>query len=381
MCEELLRIENFGPIKKAEIPLNRFVVLIGESGTGKSVVMRVAQMVKNIYGQVKDKQLLEKSDIKFDVGFDLESLLKQNLLSSFWQKDSLIEFVKSQKVAIQIKDKKVEIFNENLGSDVEAVISTGFDLRSASFMNSPVFKFALNEFDNKFKLNTMDLELVAESGRFGDEYFLQNETRKTKVKLKEASSGEINVSLLELACEFYAKKFDWRRGLVDSVVSAILSQNKTANFQNLQKLERYVSKNDIKHTLNIFIEEPESNLFPNQQKKIVAYLAFLLGEKNKPNVMIATHSPYILTSLNNLLLAGELYEDKRVDKEALESIVPKKCALKSGEFNAFLLENGELKDILDKELNLIDADAIDTASDRINDEFGEILALRRHDES
>lgn len=42
-------IKNLGPIKNAEIYIKPFVVFVGRSGSGKSVVMRAVSMLKWVY--------------------------------------------------------------------------------------------------------------------------------------------------------------------------------------------------------------------------------------------------------------------------------------------------------------------------------------------
>ena len=97
--------------------------------------------------------------------------------------------------------------------------------------------------------------------------------------------------------------------------------------------------------------------------------------------MISTHSPYILTSLNNLLFAGQLYTDKKVDKNKLEDIISQKYTLNSSNFNAYLIENGALIDLIDKESGLIRADKIDEISTQIADEFDMLLSLKDFNEN
>ena len=92
--------------------------------------------------------------------------------------------------------------------------------------------------------------------------------------------------------------------------------------------------------------------------------------------MISTHSPYILTSLNNLLFAGQLYTDKKVDKNKLKDIISQKYTLNLNNFNAYLIENGALIDLIDKEIGLIRADKIDEISTQIADEFDTLLSLK-----
>ncbi|EOI5141513.1 AAA family ATPase, partial [Campylobacter jejuni] len=42
-------IKNLGPIQEAEIILKPFTVIIGKSGSGKSVILRTASMLKWLY--------------------------------------------------------------------------------------------------------------------------------------------------------------------------------------------------------------------------------------------------------------------------------------------------------------------------------------------
>jgi predicted ATPase len=55
MQKESLIIKNFGPVKEAEIPdVKPFTFLIGESGSGKSTILKVLAMMRHIYKQWKN---------------------------------------------------------------------------------------------------------------------------------------------------------------------------------------------------------------------------------------------------------------------------------------------------------------------------------------
>ena len=51
------------------------------------------------------------------------------------------------------------------------------------------------------------------------------------------------------------------------------------------------------HFCDIFLEEPEENLFPPTQTQLTDWLLDLTEGPHASNLFIATHSPYILTSL------------------------------------------------------------------------------------
>ncbi len=66
----------------------------------------------------------------------------------------------------------------------------------------------------------------------------------------------------------------------------------------------------------MIIEEPEAHLFPEAQKEISALIA-LLSNMKQSQITITTHSPYILASINNLILAH------KVGKKYPEKVTPK----------------------------------------------------------
>ncbi|NEO71466.1 AAA family ATPase [Moorena sp. SIO3H5] len=129
----------------------------------------------------------------------------------------------------------------------------------------------------------------------------------------------------------------------------------------------------------VYIEEPEAHLFPSAQRKMVELIACVFNsdpQKQKLQFFITTHSPYILTSINNLIQAGMLYEESSQDVlPKLEEIVPSYKALSTSDLSAYVLVNGKAKNILDEETGLIDANFIDGVSEELAVEFDELLDL------
>lgn len=54
----------------------------------------------------------------------------------------------------------------------------------------------------------------------------------------------------------------------------------------------------------VIIEEPEAHLYPNLQNKVVEFIAYF-ANVNESSIMVTTHSPYVLTSVNALYCAGK----------------------------------------------------------------------------
>lgn len=121
----------------------------------------------------------------------------------------------------------------------------------------------------------------------------------------------------------------------------------------------------------IVFEEPEAHLYPEAQKQIIDLIALLSNSCNN-QIVITTHSPYILSSINNLLYA---FQVSKKNKNKVIGIVPEKTFLDSGNIKAFFLDKGVLTKILDEETGLIKTEAIDSASKIINEVYYTLFNL------
>ncbi len=121
----------------------------------------------------------------------------------------------------------------------------------------------------------------------------------------------------------------------------------------------------------IVIEEPEAHLFPEAQREI-AHLIALVSNLNQSQVVITTHSPYILASFNNLILANKFGESH---PESVSKKIDQRLWLSQDKVYAALVKQGNVKPIIDKELNIVEQEYIDTVSRQINDEFDFLYSL------
>ncbi len=119
------------------------------------------------------------------------------------------------------------------------------------------------------------------------------------------------------------------------------------------------------------IEEPEAHLFPDAQRDIAELLVLFSNLENN-QMIITTHSPYILTSLNNLIYAFQvgLKKPKEVQK-----IIDKNYWLNPKKVSVYFLDPNApvfARSIMDSELNLIKAEEIDAISSKLNDIFDKL---------
>lgn len=83
----------------------------------------------------------------------------------------------------------------------------------------------------------------------------------------------------------------------------------------------------------------------------------------KSTIFLTTHSPYVLTALNVMMLASLAYEKshERVKTLGLEDYV-----LPKGAYSAYRIENGYFENLIDEEYNFIKGDFLDSVSELVD---------------
>ena len=87
------------------------------------------------------------------------------------------------------------------------------------------------------------------------------------------------------------------------------------------------------------IEEPEAHLHPTKQKHLMCILA-LMRNYIDSQIVLTTHSPYLLAVLKNLLTAGQLSEKDSAAAIEMEAHVPKLCWLTPDDVEVYHLKDG-----------------------------------------
>lgn len=165
--------------------------------------------------------------------------------------------------------------------------------------------------------------------------------KNNKIQLKEGSSGFQAMIPMAVVIEYFSKE-----------------KQKQENTENL-----------------FIIEEPELNLYPTTQQDLVSFVAErCIGHKN--SLVVTTHSPYVLSSISNLIKANEVAAISPADKEKVKKVVPERYWVEYKKTNAYYIKNGISKNILDKELKTIDFSKIDDVSDKIGDVFDRLLSIQ-----
>jgi predicted ATPase len=126
------------------------------------------------------------------------------------------------------------------------------------------------------------------------------------------------------------------------------------------------------------IEEPEQNLFPENQFEVLGFITSKFWNSNKQRqFVITTHSPYMLSSLNVLMLAYRLHQNEEVRKQVEEivkpgfTVNPDKVAVYS--FNPDSEEY--CKSLISEKTGLVSVNELDSVSEIIGDDFERLYSL------
>lgn len=98
----------------------------------------------------------------------------------------------------------------------------------------------------------------------------------------------------------------------------------------------------------VIIEEPELNLFPKTQQELVYYMLSVLNSDERDHqLVLTTHSPYILFALNNCMMGG-LVKDNIPEKER-QSFVSQTAWIDPKKVSIYEIHNGSLQTIQDED--------------------------------
>lgn len=125
----------------------------------------------------------------------------------------------------------------------------------------------------------------------------------------------------------------------------------------------------------LIVEEPESNLYPDAQKQITELLSLFRSAGNQ--VLITTHSPYVLGTLNNLIYASDIAAEGTPD---VEKVIDRELWLNRDAVSAWHMGDGEPKPATEPEMGLIRNEYIEGASEEINREGDKLYEISAKEE-
>lgn len=324
--KEYLEIRNFGPIDKVIIEdIKPFTVFIGESGSGKSTIMKVLAILRWVYKMVnirsflKDYSGVPKSPFRF--GFP--TYLKMDGLDGYLTPDTYIHYSRGM-CEMEYSKSKFKLICQRIPKNELNLEKISFISEKRSLIpdvldhNLTVNKkaFYLNEVWGDYLLATdeiSELEMPFANVKFqsiktkqGIKHVIKpiDGEKDYSIELKAASSGIQSTTPLSLIVEYYSKHYNLIKSMNRSVLSYLSEFDDLYSFNSGIRISDFPNKR-----VNLFIEEPEMCLFPDNQLKLMDFLvdrAFHSKEGDYDiTYTISSHSPYIVNYLNVLLLRTE----------------------------------------------------------------------------
>ena len=399
---ERLIVKNFGPLKDVDIELNRINLFIGENGSGKSVLGKLVTIILDILNN-SDEKNIRKNFVDLNISFFTKKTIIQ-----FISKDIEIFSFKNEtfsykyyhediKKMLNLKERYTELENQKIESLTKIKkIKKSIILKFIDFLFRTNYNKELDSFEKKIEKSineTTSLEKdITEHNNKLQKYLTSKyiPAERNLISLFNKSIYSFlsaDIALPKFIISFFSDFEKARNEIIELSFLDVkyihaekdkiyYNENEFLNLEHASSgiqsaLPLYLT---VKYFSNrhssIIIEEPEQNLFPKAQKETVEYIVGELGVEN--TLFMMTHSPYILTALNNLILANDVKEQKGV--EALKGIVEEKYCVPFEEVSAYSLVDGKSVSIMDKEDRIIGVNVIDSISDEVSETFDKLLA-------
>ena len=380
---EKLTVKNFGPIKNAELDLKKVTIFIGPQGSGKSALAKLVAICKDsdflamcYVGANKETifDFFKKYDAQYfldDLTLDYETL-DYNFRFKSYNASGYFKFKKSVprsyfigenpsfpyfesyenylKSAPYINDSDLiplkKCFSDIAKNHVKYVPTDRLMLSSVSdsllsLLSAGVAlsKFFI-DFGRDFEIarksqDWVDIDFLGIRYTYQDNrnYVIHN-TSGTQLPLSASSSGQQSVIPLYLVVKYFTTKLN----------------------------------------VTTIVEEPELNLFPTTQKQLIGYLADKCTQKEN-ELLITTHSPYVLSAINNLIFAYKVAHEVPEKAYEVEQIIPREQWLNPEDVAAYYVADGTVKSIIAEKYGLIGENELDAISEDIAGERDDLFRI------
>ncbi len=408
-----LTVKNFSVIKEAELEFGKITVLIGPQSSGKSLLCKLAFFFVQVVPEIASGMLLQRMPVD-----QFLSIVRQDFLEHFTAdqilndtaQDSHISYISDEYQFNIHSNKSDRTWTFDLGA-----LPDRYNQWIDSHMEEGSARKQISAIRNGDKITDFPVQLAGSKYIPTGRAFFSTPNKgfasfagKNLDWITQRFSTEMDFNYQALIESSNTKNLllsEFGRSVQDILGGRVVSLNGIAHFRRhsdmrwlpfellssgtlellplLNPLSQIVSNikpsdADAYYELQygpFFVEEPESSVFPKTQYDLVRLFTWLTNERLlNISLAITTHSPYTLSSFNNLIYAGQLATQKPELKEEIVKMVPERFWIQDGSFRAYCIHDGVLKSIL-SESGLIDGEYLDSVSDTIGNEFDSLLRL------
>ncbi len=433
MATERLIVKNFGPIKEIDIEIKDVNVLIGTTGSGKSTVAKLLAIFRSvdfifddhkesgflelIFNFGIDYPFLEETEIKYFISGLYVEVVNKRLSSNIDSEEMLILMLNNKEFGPGSIEKIANKPNMAVAILALAVIGASFSLtKTHKLPKSDAIASTIGELQHemdKFSsfLNLEEDEKQIEIARLESKYLfgskflnsiyfpaerilismvgssimglLKNDVTIARC-VKEFGSvfetarkdiGSFLIDFLQIGFSFENNR---NKVTIDGSLSIGLEET-SSGIQSvvplLVVLESIRKKGSVDGSSFLVIEEPETNIYPTTQKQLTQHIVSIMNE-TQSQLFITTHSPYILTALDNLVQAHNAFRVHPEKESEIEKIIPKSLWLDFDNVACYFFDKGTCRSTLNHELRTLGSSAIDEVSIEIGKEFDQLTDIQ-----
>lgn len=399
LIKETLEINNFFSINHLKWEIKRFNIITGDMGVGKSLCIKLLKFFEDIipnllilpyenFVNLNTKNYASFIIKDFKELFDVQSLMLKNQLLfradyEFSYNENLFKMsLLCNGNDINFESPSLDNLLENWYKHLQKKENETPD--GLKETKKSLYSALLQKFDNYFPIATTFIPAsrasLANSSNYIDPYLKEFkslvdvlprfESRKLEI-INTILKAEINIEEGSL----FLKSEDGRKEPLAKASSG--QQEIVYLLMLLDKLGNFYYTYGSYHS--IFIEEPEAQIFPLNQKQIIELIVSRFNELkengNSIRFFITTHSPYILNALNNILEKGALLKKYENFSEKINSKIDIPH-LYTDEISAnFLSQDDGWENMLVEDENYLDTKKIAEISyaiDRVSTELSEL---------
>lgn len=342
-------IHNFGPIKDADISLKDVNVVIGEQSIGKSCVLKVSCFCTWVEKRIEIEQNAQRFEKK---GAFIEELTNFHRLNGYEHKDTYIAYESNYMkfsydnengFSYEWKEDRWEYKRPKVSyipaeRNLVAVIPNWFEVKSIadniqSFMAD--WSDARKSVENDKEILNLDVAYHYDEGSDKDFVKMNNGNvlpfanvssglqsliplyihlvNITSKKYREQEDNSVkhrsdNEKLTDFLIDYYdenvGRAFIKNPSYGKMGQKGYINQEYIPNPDMTQWAFRIYRNISTIHHCEVFLEEPEENLFPPTQQILMRTLLKQIKRQKGNTLFISTHSPYVL----DIFLERETYD-------------------------------------------------------------------------
>ena len=385
-----LIVKNFGPVSDASIEIRKFNLFIGEQSVGKSTLAKLIAIFTdymNLFLFSADGANAWKKTLE---SYDLQVYAKKPYTIRYEEQVRNIAVsvgIHNGIVTTHVAENGIELTdNESRFKALMANKPFYHDENIAKFRELPADQENL----------PMLLEYIRNSLYIPAERIIASQINKL-LPVITMGKEQLPMNLLRYMSELNNAKVTYPKLQLDllNVTYAKKQEEDWIILSNNDELPLKLASSGIQSTLPLLlvfkygmekkeyasfvVEEPECNLFPQKQVELLQQLIHSISDDDK-FLTITTHSPYLLSALNNYLYAGRIAKELTESKDDLKAIVSEDLWLKSDDCAIYSLgetiNGGEYYlDLVDPNTGMIDFNYLDGVSLTMSEEFGKLNNL------